>query len=190
MRLQTKEDLKSILREEKKLYLLSVSTDIEKAKRIRHKRFYIWKYLYFFRMSQFYMGQKRNAKGFKRRIYKVISVYYDRRKNILSMKAGVEIGNQCQIGRCIDIWHGGVVINGNIGDGCVFHGNNIIGNKGLGRETSVPNLGKKVDVGAGATVIGNITIADNVKIGAGAVVVKSENQEGSILVGVPAKSIN
>jgi serine O-acetyltransferase len=43
-----------------------------------------------------------------------------------------------------------------------------------------------VDIGVGAMVIGNITIADDCVIGAGAVVTKSCLEPGTILVGVPA----
>lgn len=185
----SKIELKAILKEERELYLFGVSGDKKKAKRIRHKRYYIWKYLYLFRLSQYYNLKKSHSRGIKRRIYRMITEFYNRRKNICSSMAGVEIGNQCKIGRCVDIWHGGVVINGEIGDGCIFHGNNIVGNKGYGGETLQPILGEHVDVGAGASIIGDVSIANNCIIGAGAVVVKSESRKGMVLVGVPAKPI-
>ena len=46
-----------------------------------------------------------------------------------------------------------------------------------------------MDIGVGATIIGNITIADNIKIGAGAVVTKSFLTPGVTLVGIPAREI-
>ena len=47
--------------------------------------------------------------------------------------------------------------------------------------------GDRVDIGVGAKIIGDITIADDVKIGAGAVVTKSCLKQGATLVGIPAK---
>ncbi len=49
-------------------------------------------------------------------------------------------------------------------------------------------VGKKTFVGAGATVINNISICDDCTIGAGAVVVKNITDKGTY-VGVPAKKI-
>lgn len=41
----------------------------------------------------------------------------------------------------------------------------------------------------GASVIGNVSIADNVKIGAGAVVTKSVLEVGAVIAGIPAKKL-
>ena len=85
--------------------------------------------------------------------------------------------------------HGTIIINGNaaIGQGCCLHGNNCIGNDG--KSGGAPVIGKNVDIGFGAVIIGDIQIADNCKIGAGAVVVHSCLEEGSTLVGVPARRV-
>ena len=74
-----------------------------------------------------------------------------------------------------------------IGQGCCLHGNNCIGNDG--KSGGAPVIGKNVDIGFGAVIIGDIQIADNCKIGAGAVVVHSCLEEGSTLVGVPARRV-
>ncbi len=44
-------------------------------------------------------------------------------------------------------------------------------------------------LGVGAKVIGNVTIADDVKIAAGAVVVTSFTEKGIIIGGVPARKL-
>lgn len=183
----TKSQLIEILREEKEQYLLSFKS-FGRARVTRRKRYYIWKYLYYFRLTQYYTERIINTRGIRHCIYKFISLYFERMKNIYSYKSGVEIARHSQIGRGIDIWHGGVVINGTIGEHCVFHGNNIVGNKGAWDETAVPVLGNNIEVGAGATIIGGVTLADDIVIGAGATVVKSEGQKGSVLLGVPAKA--
>ena len=68
---------------------------------------------------------------------------------------------------------------------CKLHGNNCIGNKGNSNET--PVIGDNADLGFGSVVIGNVRIANNVTVGANAVVTKSFDEDGSVIVGVPAK---
>lgn len=78
-------------------------------------------------------------------------------------------------------WHyGSVIVNGHakIGKNCQFHGNNCVGNKGV-LDEAAPRLGDNVEIGVGAKIIGDIYIADGVKIGANAVVVKSCYNKGS-----------
>ncbi|MCO4605885.1 Serine acetyltransferase [Streptococcus infantarius subsp. infantarius] len=62
---------------------------------------------------------------------------------------------------------------------------NCIGNSGS--EKQAPIIGNNVDIGVGAKIIGDVKIADNITIGANAVVTKSCTIEGATLVGVPAK---
>lgn len=176
------EDIKQIIKEEQKLY---VPKRVNYCKTIHQKRYMIWKYLACFRLAQFHKEQIEKGVLISRILYR----YYQRKKNLLSEKTGVEIANHSVIGRRCDIWHGGVVINANIGADCVFHGNNILGNKGADGTDAIPTLGCGVDVGAGAVVIGNICIADNVVIGANAVVTKNVEKKGAVLVGVPAIAI-
>ena len=68
--------------------------------------------------------------------------------------------------------------------------NNVVGNKRTGASNEIPKLGNNVNVGFGAMIIGNVEIADNCVIGAGAVVTKSFTKPGGILVGVPARDIS
>lgn len=113
---------------------------------------------------------------------------YDRRKNRIGLKIGIEIPVN-RVAQGVRIAHPNVILNGYVGEGCVFHGNNVLGNKRTGDSTAIPKLGKNVDVGVGAMVIGNVEIADNCIIGAGAVVTKSFPEPGTVVVGVPAKKI-
>ena len=94
------------------------------------------------------------------------------------------------MGRNVRFFHSNVVINKNakIGDNVIFHGNNCIGNNGK-NPLKCPTIGNNVDVGYGATIIGDITIADDVIIGANSLVNKSFNENGIIIAGVPAKKI-
>lgn len=179
-----KQEIVGIIDEEKELY---VGSNYAFHKSTLTKRYMIWKYLSCFRKTQYYQYLTKITGGIVGLLYSVKYRYYSRKKNRLSAVCGVEIANGSIIGRRLDIWHSGVVINCNLGDDCVFHGNNIVGNKGIGRSEEKPCLGNNVDVGAGAVVIGNIKIADKCVIGANAVVTKSFAEPGSVIVGIPGK---
>ena len=136
----------------------------------------IWRYLYFLRREEAASN-------------KLTEYYWRRRKNDLGAKLGIIIYAGC-CGKGLRIWHyGSTIISGDakLGENCTFHGQACIGNDG--QDTASPVIGNNVDIGVGAKIIGNITIADHVKIGAGAVVTKSCLEEGATLVGVPARPI-
>ena len=69
----------------------------------------------------------------------------------------------------------------------MIHGNNIIGNKG-DKVGKTPTIGDRVDIGAGAVIIGGISVANDCVIGANAVVNKDFLETGSLIIGVPAYS--
>lgn len=103
---------------------------------------------------------------------------------------GIEIHPQAQIGKNVFIDHGmGVVIGQTavIGDDCtIFHGVTL-GGKGDGEKRHA-TVGERVMIGAGAHLIGAITVGNDAKIGAGAVVVK-DVPAGATVVGNPAHQI-
>ncbi len=137
-----------------------------------------------------YLCYKRDS-GKKPIFSRIISLgikLIDIKKNNLSFKLGVEI-NPFHCGKGVRICHPNVVINGYAGDNCIFHGNNIIGNKKTGAKSDIPKIGNNVDIGTGAIIIGNVVIADKCVIGAGAVVTKSFTTPGTVIAGVPAKEI-
>lgn len=141
------------------------------------------KYLRFLRKHEYYFN---NSAGSRFNTY--MGYYYERRKNRLGEKLGIEIGPNC-FGKGLQIWHGGcLIIDVKVGENCTLHGKNCIGNNGISGQT--PILGDNVDVGYGAAIIGSITIADNTKIGANAVVTKSITEPGGTYVGVPARRIS
>jgi serine O-acetyltransferase len=100
---------------------------------------------------------------------------------------GIEIHPGATIGKHLVIDHGlGVVIGetAEVGDDClIFHGSTLGGKGGTGKRH--PTLGNKVMVGAGAKLLGPISIGDGAKIGANAVVV-TDVPMGATAVGVPA----
>lgn len=177
-------EVKDMISEERTMY---VPEQYRRVRRLHSKRYMIWKCLASFRMWQYWKEQYARADlgRFRWRFAKIACQYHLRAMNLYGEKAGVEFSQRCVLGRRLNIWHGGVVISGNLGDDCVIHGNNIIGNKG-DRDGRTPVIGNRVDVGAGAVVIGGIEIADGCTIGANAVVNKSFTEAGSLIVGIPA----
>jgi serine O-acetyltransferase len=100
---------------------------------------------------------------------------------------GIELPCEVELGRGFVIDHfGGIVISGyaKFGDHCRIRNGVVVG---LSRtdEPRAPVIGNHVDIGAGAKVLGPITIGNNVFIGANAVVIR-DVPDNSIAVGVPA----
>lgn len=104
---------------------------------------------------------------------------------------GIELPYSTKVGRRVVIEHqGGIVIHGDaeIGDECVIRQGVTIGNKTLDRPFDAPKLGRRVNVGAGAVVLGAITVGDDAAIGANAVVVKDVPKDTAV-AGIPAREI-
>lgn len=102
---------------------------------------------------------------------------------------GIEIHPGAKIGRGLFIDHGmGVVIGETtiIGDDVTLYQGVTLGGTGKQRAKRHPTLGNNVVVGAGAKILGNITIGDNSYIGANAVVIK-DVPANSTIVGVPGR---
>ncbi|MFN8639552.1 MAG: serine O-acetyltransferase [Dehalococcoidia bacterium] len=100
---------------------------------------------------------------------------------------GIEIHPGATIGRRFFIDHGmGVVIGetAEIGDDCHIFQGVTLGGTSTRREKRHPTLREGVVVGAGAKIIGAVTIGEHARIGAGAVVVSSVPPDATV-VGVP-----
>ncbi len=104
---------------------------------------------------------------------------------------GIEIHPGAKIGRRFFIDHGmGVVIGETteIGDDVLLYQGVTLGGTGKEKGKRHPTLGNHVVVGTGAKVLGNITVGDFVKIGAGSVVVRAV-PDHSTVVGIPGKVV-
>lgn len=148
---------------------------------IRPEGYYIKRYIRFLRGEEKYSFTKP---------CKVLSFWYKARKNRLGAKLGFIISAGC-FDEGLQLEHfGSVIVNpkSRIGKNCKIHGNCCIGSNG-GYPDDSPVIGDNVDIGQNAQILGGIKIADNVKIGAGAVVVKDVLAPGVTVVGVPGKII-
>lgn len=126
--------------------------------------------------------------------------YYKRGKYLLARlianrarrKTGIEIHPGAKIGKNLFIDHGmGVVIGetAEIGDNVtMYHGVTLGGVGGEPNTKRHPTIGNNVIIGAGAKILGPITIGDGAKIGANAVVLK-DVPPYSTVVGIPGKIV-
>ena len=178
--IKTRSELKICLKTEKEIYFakdqylkLLVTGDV---------KIQIFRYIKLLRKVEYHHNNRSL-------FHKIMYTLYIRKKNKLGIKLGIEMwDNTFDVG--LTIYHAGnIVVNGAsiIGKNCMLHGSNCIGNSG--KSFDAPIIGDNVRIGVGAKVIGNIQIASNITIAAGAVVVNSFYEEGITIGGVPAKKI-
>jgi serine O-acetyltransferase len=104
---------------------------------------------------------------------------------------GIELLYTAKIGRRFLIGHqGGIVIHPNavFGDDCLIRQGVTVGDSGRGSDGSAPRMGDEVHVGAGAVIMGNITVGSRVSIGPNAVIMANV-PAGSTAFGNPARII-
>lgn len=107
-------------------------------------------------------------------------------------KYGIEIFTNMNIGKGLVIGHWGrIVINGDavIGEQLMITHNVTIGRDIRGKRKGVPTIGNRVAIRTNSTVVGNITIGDDVLI-APNTFVNFDVPSHSIVIGNPAKIIS
>ncbi len=117
-------------------------------------------------------------------------VLYRAAFTLVQMLTGIELPCEVKLGRRFRIeHHSGIVINGTaqFGDDCVVRNGVTVGVRHT-FEPGSPVIGNRVDIGAGAKVLGPIRIGDDVAIGANAVVIR-DVPSNSIAVGIPARVV-
>jgi serine O-acetyltransferase len=104
---------------------------------------------------------------------------------------GIEIHPGATIGKNVFIDHGmGIVVGETtvIEDDCTLYQGVTLGGTGKARGKRHPTLRRGVVVGCGAAVLGDIILGENVKVGAGSVVVRDVPQDCTV-VGIPARVV-
>lgn len=104
---------------------------------------------------------------------------------------GVEIHPAVKAGRRLFLDHGmGIVIGetAELGDDVSIYQGVTLGGTSWTQTKRHPTIGNNVIIGAGAKVIGAITLADNVRVGSNAVVVK-DVPANTTVVGIPAQPV-
>ncbi|NET87022.1 MAG: serine acetyltransferase [Kamptonema sp. SIO1D9] len=123
-----------------------------------------------------------------RLILKILSAIW---RKIIEFISGIELPNRSEIGKGLFIPHPYNIIVGGakLGEYCTISQDVTIGIGGRGDKQGFPKIGDRAYIGAGARIIGSITIGNDVAIGANAVVTK-DLPDNAVAVGVPAKIIN
>jgi len=120
-------------------------------------------------------------------VRKFFSMIYRFLYKVVQVLTGIELPCEVVVGKNFVIDHfGGVIISGfaRFGDNCRIRNGVVIGLRTVGKPCA-PQIGSNVDVGAGAKLLGEIVIGDNVLIGANAVVTK-DVPCNSVVYGIPA----
>lgn len=138
-----------------------------------------------FRLSVLY----RIAHYFRINNYRILAAIFTR---LIRLSSPVDIEVAAKIGEGIIFAHPLCIVIGGkveIGKNCkIMQGVSLGGSLGKKKEDgqSQPKLGNNVFVGAGAKIIGPVTIGDNVIVGANSVVTK-DIPSNCIVYGIPAK---
>jgi serine O-acetyltransferase len=104
---------------------------------------------------------------------------------------GIEIHPAAKLGRRLFIDHGMAVVIGEtaeVGDDVTLYQGVVLGGTSLEHGKRHPTLGNDVIVGAGAKILGPVTVGDGARIGSNAVVIKDVTP-GVTMVGVPAHPV-
>ena len=138
-----------------------------------------FKYMFWYRKTQFHY---LHGNKFRFRVFQILLKHYQ-------WKYGCEISYKTTLGGGARITHpfGIVVFAKSIGQNAWFHTGCVIGQAHNGR-SDIPTIGNNVSFGTGCKVLGDITIGDNVIIGANAVVIR-DVPSNSIVAGNPARVI-
>lgn len=175
--IKNKVDLKEYLKADK----IALERKTEKPKSLD----FIWKYEILLRKSEYYKNCKHDL------LSKIMFKFYNKCRLKIGIRCGFEIPlNVC--GKGLSIAHiGTIIINSGtkIGENCRMHVGVNIGTR-AGLVNSAPTIGNNVYIAPGAKLFGKIEIADNIVIGANAVVNKSFTENGIAIAGVPAKKIS
>jgi serine O-acetyltransferase len=120
-----------------------------------------------------------------------LSVLYQSLYRHVRNHYGIELPFSVRVGRRVAIDHqSGIVVHGGcvIGDDCRLRQNTTLGVRTLDDLYGAPVLERGVDVGAGAVIVGRLTVGEGASVGANAVVLQ-DVPPGALAVGVPAKII-
>jgi serine O-acetyltransferase len=118
-----------------------------------------------------------------------LSFIYRRLFRYVRNHYGIELPYCVPIGRRFVIEHqGAIVVHGHsvIGDDCIIRQGVTLGNRSLDAIYEAPILGNRVNIGAGAKILGKVHLGDGCNIGANAVVL-CDVPPGATAVGIPAR---
>lgn len=182
--IQSKQDLKHYLLEDRKAQHKILYPSLKQ--RIVEWLFpdYNYEFTKCLRYLEYFINCNNISWGVKR-------IYFMKKLSRLRAITGIELNPNCADSG-LHIVHGKIVVhlNAKIGKDCKILSDVTIGWQGRYDKPGAPQIGDRVFIGSGAKIIGNITIASDVVIGANAVVVHSINEPGITVAGNPAKKVS
>lgn len=105
---------------------------------------------------------------------KCVSLMYNILRRRARTRYGIEVDRRMNIGRRVQIMHQNAIVLhalSVIGDDCMIRQGVTLGvTSGVWNAEECPTLGTNVHLGAGAAVVGRVSIGDNARIGPNAVV--------------------
>ena len=109
---------------------------------------------------------------------------------LVEVTTGISLPYTVRLGRRVRIWHhSGIIIQARaIGDDTQIRQNTTMGIASTRRLRAIPTIGARVDIGCGACILGAVTVGDDARIGANAVVL-ADVPAGATAVGIPARNI-
>jgi serine O-acetyltransferase len=175
--IQSKTDLKYYIIQDKKMNGIIEKSFSSKIKNTLFPDLTL-KYLRFLRKSEYYYNNNC-----------IVQYWYRYRLRKMGLKLGYSIPINV-FGPGLSIPHRGTIVvnsKARIGANCRLH---VCVNIGAsGGNPNAPQIGNNVYIGPGAILFGDITIADNVTVGANATVNSSCEQQNVVLAGSPAKIV-
>ncbi len=130
-------------------------------------------------------ARKRVRNRVIRKIWGALHYFFSK---IIEVVCGIEININTRIGRRCTIEHfGGIILHPHvvIGDDVVIRQGVTLGNRRISEPLAAPTIGSRVDIGAGAKLLGAVVIGNDVNIGANAVVL-IDVPDLHVAYGVPA----
>lgn len=119
-----------------------------------------------------------------------LTALYRSGEKLTQWMGGIFLPYTVRLGRRVRIDHFGgmILVAESIGDDVVIRQNTTFGIARPDSPHDRPRIGNRVDIGAGAVIIGAISIGDGAVIGANAVVTR-DVPAGAVMAGVPARQI-
>lgn len=176
--ISSKADLKEYLLADKKALMISDNKKFPTP-------FYdeVWRFEISLRKAEYAVNCRKGMVYLPYRLFRKLIFHLN------SVRCGFSIPLNV-FGKGLSIAHyGTMVVNSNakIGNYCRIQECTTIGSSG---SDVAPQIGDYVFIGSGARIIGEVSIADGIAIGANAVVVKSFEEPWISIAGVPAKKIS
>ena len=189
--IQTKSDLRAYIRADYKAYGRAYPVTVKERLRDWRIRDTNLRFMVNLRCLEYWWNRTEVSSGISKLLAKIVRAVYVRRYERLRAVTGIDIWIN-SVGPGLHVVHGKSLVNplAKLGSGCKINSDVTIGAQGRYDVPGAPFIGDRVYIGTGARVLGGIKVADDVVIGANAVVTKDIAEPGITVAGIPAKKIS